>query len=928
MLRACLLVCLTSSAALAQSPWIDDCGLEPGAPVHLPVPPRDFETPFAPGEPPVVRRVEGPSPRFGGLSQPRLGTPGGLTGKTVYLSPGHGFAYLPAAPGWRTQRPTTNAIVEDLVSAETLDQFLVPMLLNAGAEVVPVRETDLTTSMVIVDDADPGYVESGAGFSDSSLAGWGRPPSPMDGATNPFALAKNRLMPAAATPTASATWTATVPETGEYNVYLSWTAFSGRVPDAHFVVRHPGGETHFRINQRHHGGSWVLLGRFHFDAAQPAQVVAFNDSTATGNLSLDAVRFGGGMGLIDRGGGTSGRPRFEECARYQAQFAGAPASVYAPSANTPADDRTNDVGTRSRFAAWVHEPGEDAAYLAWHTNATGTTPSTAVGTTTYVYGPNPPDGTYNFTGVDGGDRLAQLVHGEMINDFRQDAGWNEPGWRDRGIDSAYFGELSPTNNPEMPSVLVEVAFHDAVADATRLKEPRFRYIAARAMAQGLVRYFAEKDGKAPKYFPEPPERLLAVGDASGQVTLSWSISPTDAQGVRGGAATGYRVYASPNGLDWDEGSVAAGTSLSVAVSPGQARFFRVTGVNGGGESFPSAVVAARVPAAGQAKVLIINAYDRLEGVLGTTEAFPSQYALADALRVFIARMNDATLLRAWGDALDVNAVAFDSATVDALNAGAVSASGYALVGWAQGRGHAGGSAPTTSEQAVLSGARGVNTPVLFSGRAITAPTFAASTLAAVPGAGASSLVVTGAGPLAGLALGLDDGTRGSYACPAPDVAGPGAGALSLGSYSGAGGAGSGVAGQVAFLPYPFENIVGRQPRAEVMRRLLAFLSPTGIAVMDGGIALDGGVEPWPDAGVSDDGGVASDAGALVDAGAPLDAGSLEDAGVRPDAGQAPDGGTPLRVPVLTFEGGGCRHVPGAAWWGAALLLAGISRRRR
>ena len=69
------------------------------------------------------------------------------------------------------------------------------------------------------------------------------------------------------------------------------------------------------MNQRRHGGTWVLLGRFHFDAAQPARVVVQNDSAQAGNVSLDAVRFGGGMGFIDRGGGVCRAPALRGVAR-------------------------------------------------------------------------------------------------------------------------------------------------------------------------------------------------------------------------------------------------------------------------------------------------------------------------------------------------------------------------------------------------------------------------------------------------------------------------------------------------------------------------------------------------------------------------------------------------------------------------------------
>jgi hypothetical protein len=219
--------------------------------------------------------------------------------------------------------------------------------------------------------------------------GWGRPTFPMTGAILPFSLGSNRLMSSSPTLTASATYTANIPRDGYYDVSVSHTAYMARVTDAHFVVKHAGGETHFRVNQQRHGGTWVQLGRFYFRGT--AQVVVQNDSTnaAGSNISLDAVKFGGGVGLIDRGMGVSGRPRFEESARYHTQFAGAPASVWALGGNTPADDRTNDVGTRSRFAAWVHEPGEDAVYVAWHTNAFN---GTAVGTNTYIYGPGAPPG--------------------------------------------------------------------------------------------------------------------------------------------------------------------------------------------------------------------------------------------------------------------------------------------------------------------------------------------------------------------------------------------------------------------------------------------------------------------------------------------------------------------------------------------------------
>lgn len=57
------------------------------------------------------------------------------------ISAGHGITWEDGA--WRTQRPNTNGIVEDMVSIEAVDQMLIPYLQAMGAYVVPEREPDL-----------------------------------------------------------------------------------------------------------------------------------------------------------------------------------------------------------------------------------------------------------------------------------------------------------------------------------------------------------------------------------------------------------------------------------------------------------------------------------------------------------------------------------------------------------------------------------------------------------------------------------------------------------------------------------------------------------------------------------------------------------------------------------------------------------------
>ncbi|WP_407739085.1 N-acetylmuramoyl-L-alanine amidase [Hyalangium sp.] len=833
----CLLLPALASAQAPTEPT-QDCGLEPPGAVYVPLPePRPYEvTPGSASEPPLVRQElrDGTRSALSGLPQTRM-RGGALSGKTVYLSPGHGFYRDSKLGRWATQRPTTNDVVEDLISAETISQYLLPMLMSAGARVVPLREPDLNGRMVIVNNGDANYSETGPAelFSSAKVPGWGPPPSPMANSVLPFNLGGSRLMTAASSATASASWVPRIPADGNYYVYVSYAADATRVPDAHFVVKHAGGETHFRVNQRHHGSTWVMLGRFYFKAGQDAAkgaVLALNDSTATGTVSLDVVRIGGGTGFIgDAAMAPLGLPRYLECARYQTQFNGAPASVFAPSGvNALSNERNDDVTSRSRFAAWDHETGEDAVYVAWHTNAFN---GTIVGTETYVYGPNPVDGTLNFTGVAGSDVLATAIRAELDHDFKAVV---DPNWTMRKLRSANLGELNPTHNPETPAVLLEIAYHDNAADAARLKEPDFRRVAARAILQGLIKYWAAKDSKPVHLPPEPPSVVVAHNVAGG-LEVRWAPPATDSNDVGGHVATAYRVYQSDDGWAWDDGTETVNTALTVNLAVGTTRYFRVAALNEGGESFPSDTVGARVGAA--PPVLIVNAFDRLDASMDRPEDL-SRYELGSPLRMLLETMNDGSSVRRHGAAI-AREVPFDSATNEALAAGLVSFTGYRMVDWFTGRGEAGGAAPTRAEQDALRAFVTAGGHLLFSGSNVASrlaagdandQAFLADILRAAVGNGSSSLLVEGQPNdwlAAATGIELDDGTRGGLAVGTTDVVAP-AGGTSVLRYFGtdlSAGVSSAPGGQVLFLSVPLEGFVSPLRREYVLG---TFLARTGL----------------------------------------------------------------------------------------------------
>ncbi len=594
---------------------------------------------------------------------------GTLRGKTIYLSAGHGWNY--AASAWRTQRGNTHDLVEDFITAEAVDQYLIPYLQAMGAYVVPIRESDLNPNMIVVDD-DAVQIE-GTIEEAAKETGWGPVPSPFTGAQNPFALGSARtMMTSGEAETGRVVFPTDVPESGFYNVYLSYVQGADRAPDAHVIVRHAGGDSHLRIDQRRHGGTWVLLGRWYFEAgADPsrASLVLANDSAEAGRvISFDAVRLGGGMAPHVRGGETTGRPAFESAGRYSAQLLGAPASVW----DYFTDDASNDVVARPRFAAWEHETGEDAIYLAYHTNA----PSPSRGTMSIAYGNTYPccAGLGDFAGTAGSVELLHAVHDEIIGDLRKV--W-DPQWRDAGKVTASLGELRPTHNGEMPSILVELAFHDTLADADALREPRFRMLSARAMAQGVARYFAAKDGRQLVLPPEPPTAIRVENIGDGKLRVSWRPPDSDAAG--GDAPTGYRVHLSDNGYGFDDGFEVTGESAVIEDLPrGSLVFVRVAATNAGGDSLPSEVVGARLAASGKAPILVVGGVDRLDSAQSVRDAAPLVGMLD---RIWIERMNNGTYAARHGRALAAAGFAFDGATDEAVEQRDIDLTAYRGIDW-------------------------------------------------------------------------------------------------------------------------------------------------------------------------------------------------------------------------------------------------------
>jgi N-acetylmuramoyl-L-alanine amidase len=764
---------------------------------------------------------------------------GGLKGKTVYLSAGHGWLWNGRA--WRTQRPPyptapyVGPIIEDHNNAEAVNQYLIRYLQNAGATVIPVRERDMNPTAVIVDNDTPGggYAETGTWVTSTLYPGY-------LGGTYRYATTVT------GTATATATWTFAVPADGEYAVYAWYRQGTNRAPDARYTVHYAGGATEVIVNQRIHGNTWRYLGTFGFRAGQVATVTLSNLSTVSGQAVIaDALRVGGGVFSSLTGIYTTtapyapNKPWWEVAAYYYVQRMGLDPSGW------PSYGYFNDVVARPMYARWEHAgTGEDALYISWHSNGTsyGGYQTTTRGTDLFIHNgitrPVTP----------GSAELRDALFAEISRSLR--AAW-DPTWPVRKR-AANLGELRELWDPDpavrMPGVLIEVAYHDHPTDTDALKEPKFNQLFARAVYRGIVRYFETRDEVDLPLLPEPPTHLAVRNLGDGQVQVSWRPPATNTPGLESDPPTGYRVYTSTDGVGWSATALVTTTVYTLTGVPaGELLFVRVTAVNDGGESFPTEVLGVRTPpsvrseaAGGGMSALLVNGFDRLNRTMLIPETDPVE---GFNLRMLLDRMNARNYVLQHGQAISLP---FDSASNEAVRDGHVRLADYHLVDWILGEESAPDQTLDPTERSLLRAYLDRCGALLISGTEIgwhldglgADSDFYRNTLRAqyvADDAGTYMVTPTAGSIFAGLGSFRFD-APGMYDPDYPDVISPYAGSVAALEYVGGTGGTAAVqyadgCSRLVYLAFPLETI-DPPVRAAVMERILDFLiltsEPSGV----------------------------------------------------------------------------------------------------
>ena len=537
----------------------------------------------------------------------------------------HGWYYEPKLHRWEWQRARIFQTVEDIYPMAYTLPFLVPMLENAGATVFIPRERDWQVHEVIVDnDGSSGNslylaAENVRTSGDSMGFAMGTPPYIHE---NPFKLGTYAEIGAEKEAASFIQWVPEIPKQGMYAVYVSFHSDPGNADDAHYVVYHAGGETHFSVNQRMGGGTWIYLGRFKFNQGihpGDSKVVLTNESKRRkSKVTADAVRFGGGMGNIQRNGLTGNRPRYQEAARYYLQYAGVPDTLVWKL--NESNDYMDDYQSRGEWVNYLmgtpSGPKADRKAkglgipvdlsLGFHTDAGITHNDTVIGTLG-IYSTNYdrgyfPGGLSRMASRD----LTDQIQTQIVEDLRAcyDPAWTRRGMWDRGYSEAF--------RPNVPAMLLELFSHQNFLDMRFGQEPMFRFHVSRAIYKGMLKFLQAQYGIEYVVQPLPVDHLHSEFLTDGGIRLGWRpksdpLEPTAEPET-------YMVYTRKGAGGFDNGR-RVDTSEFILAAPGTDTIysFKITALNRGGESFPSEIISVCSTSDSKGNIAIVNAFDRTSG---------------------------------------------------------------------------------------------------------------------------------------------------------------------------------------------------------------------------------------------------------------------------------------------------------------------------
>lgn len=536
----------------------------------------------------------------------------GLSGKNIALWASHGWYYEAKLDRWEWQRARCFSTVEDLSSPSYIHAYLAPMLENAGATVHMPRERDIQEELVIVDNDGKTqgkihkkgrWKKAGSGYKHRCI---------LYDNQNPFQEGTFLRNTVKKGKQSYIQYIPDVPKSGEYSVYVSWGNDGAKAGKARYEVYHTGGVSSFEVDQQTDGKNWYYLGTFNFKAGKNKEKGAIKISNAPGNpagcyISSDAIRLGAGKGRVARGGKearhTSGVLSYQEGARYYLQASGFPDTVYSP--ENFKNDYRDDYRCRGLWVNYLlherHIPIDLS--LAFHTDA-GITPDSSIIGTLGIYSTTMAPTFGNGASRSACRDLTDLIQTQVTEDIRRqyNVQWTRRDMWDQAYNEAW--------KPDVPAMLIELLSHQNLADMRYSLDPRFRFSVCRAIYKGILHYLSSNTDIPYVVQPLPPINFKIELLQGKKIRLSWegqidTLEPT-------ATPTSFRLYMKKGRNGFDNGLLIQGNSCEIELPEwGQPYHFRITGVNAGGESFPSETLSACLFADSRKPALIVNGFTRI-----------------------------------------------------------------------------------------------------------------------------------------------------------------------------------------------------------------------------------------------------------------------------------------------------------------------------
>lgn len=795
----------------------------------------------------VTRKQIRPDQRFI-LTSETISTPigrqpeGGLSGKLIFCCGGHGWTFDTSTSLWYTQRPLLYNMVEDYGNIDQLN-FFADYCFRAGATVIPARPLGRQSIERIVDNSnEPNCGFQGPWQDSTSDIYYG---SPRDKVPYRFAIASKDE-------TAVARYRPLIPKSDYYPVYAWARDGADRVNQTYRIV-HSGGATEVKVNHRRVGKGWVYIGQYYFDQGRNGYVEITNraddpaDADGKHVVIADAIRFGNGVGDVNRGGGISGFSREEEAARYWAErsLAARALPIYAAIGT---NDGSDNVGTPPRLSAYMNREKDgtyfDRIYLGFHSNAAGGRGTVGLFCESPELRPDLQEEWAKTVARQQNDDLATT--GALP---RMPVPWFvRAKLTDSHID---FGEIRRDYiNNEMCATINEVAFHDNSTDTILLRTPLVRDAMGRANYKAVLRFFREHDPRKPNpvILPDPPVILSASALNSSSVLVRWAPPVFNPAG--GAAPASYRVCHSQNGFGFDGGKNAGNATSLVMdnIDPDAPHYFRITAVNAGGESAPSRVLGSARPSGAPASALVVSAFTSLNEDQNLTQTAAGNLGWAlrpggDFVRIIPRLMNAGNYSVQAGDAIFDAGRGFDSCAIEAFTSGGAAMAPYRIVVMLFGRQAVDEGLFNEDVRTTLAAYLKNGGNLFLSGSniarelddATTRPAkilrqFARKTLhAAFAGGDAGVYTIAGVkdAPLSTATLTLDNGSGGAYNAVLLNELKPMDGSVPLLRYNNMKSAAAAVAyqgrsgrGGAVVFGFPFETILDRAIRADVMDGVL------------------------------------------------------------------------------------------------------------